>query len=127
MNIGDVAERLNIPASTIRYYEKIGLLEPQQRVAGKRVFDKQALNSLRFIQLAKHAGFTIDEMLLLLNSAAHSAPGSGVWQQAAKAKRQEIQDKVGQLQQMDKVLSQLMQCNCASLNECVDSCFQSDH
>lgn len=125
MKIGDVSEKLNIPASTIRYYERIGLLEQQQRVSGKRVFDKQALNSLKFIQLAQNAGFTIDEMKVLLDSAAHSSPSSDQWRQIAKVKRRELQDKIEQLKKMDSVLSQIMRCKCLTLNECVDSCFRN--
>ncbi|MDB3935507.1 MerR family transcriptional regulator [Granulosicoccus sp.] len=124
MKIGDVSEQLSIPASTIRYYERIGLLEQQQRISGKRVFDKQALNSLKFVQLAQNAGFTIDEMKLLLDSAAHSSPSSDHWRQIAKVKRRELQDKIEQLKKMDSVLSQIMNCKCSTLNECVDSCFR---
>ena len=124
MKIGDVSEQLNIPASTIRYYERIGLLEQQQRVSGKRIFDKQALNSLKFVQLAQNAGFTIVEMRSLLNSAAHSPPSSDHWRQIAKAKRQELQLKIEQSKKMDIVLSKIMNCKCSTLNKCVDSCFR---
>ena len=53
MNIGDVSQQLGMPASTIRYYEKEGLLEPQVRVSGRRKFSHQALVTLQFIQIAQ--------------------------------------------------------------------------
>ncbi len=68
MKIGDVAERLGIPVSTIRYYEKVGLIEHQRRVSGRRDFDERALFALQFIQLAQAAGFTIVEMKSLLET-----------------------------------------------------------
>ncbi len=124
MKIGDVSEQLDIPASTIRYYEKIGLIPPQQRVSGKRVIDKKAVNSLKFVKLAQNAGFTIDEMKILLDSAAHSSPTSDQWQDIAKAKREELQRKMAQLTMMDSVLSRIMKCKCTTLNECMDLCFR---
>ncbi|MFT7472838.1 MAG: DNA-binding transcriptional MerR regulator [Kiritimatiellia bacterium] len=51
MKIGDVAKHLDIPSSTIRYYEKKGLIDPPERVSGKRDFNNSTLMTLRFIQL----------------------------------------------------------------------------
>ena len=64
MQIGDVARKLDMPASTIRYYEKVGLIERQQRVSGRRQFNDRALFALRFVQLAQAAGFTIGETVV---------------------------------------------------------------
>ena len=52
MQIGEVAEQLDIPTSTIRFYEKVGLIRAQPRVSGARVFDERAAFALRFVQLA---------------------------------------------------------------------------
>lgn len=125
MNIGEIAQKLDIPASTIRYYEKIGLLKKQQRISGNRVFDQQALSSLRFIQLAQNTGFSIEEMKVLLDSAAHSSPSSTEWKEIVQTKRIELQEKIEQFKKMDSVLKQVMSCKCSTLNECVDSCFHS--
>lgn len=114
-----------MPASRIRYYEKIGLLKPQPRVSGNRIFDKKALDSLRFIQLAQNAGFSLEEMKALLDSAAHASPSSRQWREIVKKRRQELQSKMDQIKQMDYILSQLTSCKCATLNECIDSCFSA--
>ena len=66
MKIGEVARRLGVPASTIRYYEREGLIERQHRVSGRRQFDERALLMLQFAQLAQAAGFTIAETKGLL-------------------------------------------------------------
>lgn len=125
MNIGDIAKKLDMPASRIRYYEKIGLLDQQQRVSGKRIFDKKALDSLRFIQLAQNAGFSLEEMKALLDSAALFSPSSSQWREIVKKRRQELQKKMEQIKRMDYVLSQLTTCKCSTLNECIDSCFNA--
>lgn len=61
MKIGELSERTGIPASTIRYYEKEGLLPKAQRGAnGYRVYQDQALERLDLIQLGQTLGFSLD-------------------------------------------------------------------
>jgi len=61
MKIGELAERSGIPASTIRYYEKEGLLPKAQRGAnGYRVYQTNALDRLDLIQLGQRLGFSLE-------------------------------------------------------------------
>jgi DNA-binding transcriptional MerR regulator len=61
MKIGELAERTGIPASTIRYYEKEGLLPKAQRGAnGYRVYQEYALERLDLIQLGQNLGLSLD-------------------------------------------------------------------
>ncbi len=120
MQIGEVAERLGIPASTIRYYEKMGLIETQPRVSGRRSFDERAIFALRFVQLAQTAGFTVAEMKSLLESYAEDPSPGGMWTSLAEGKRATIRQQIKSLKQMDRTLTQLLKCECASLNDCVE-------
>ncbi len=119
MKIGLVAKRLNIPASTIRYYEKIGLVEPQARVSGRRDFDDQALLTLQFVQLARAAGFSIDEIKSLLLSFDKDPSPTENWQPFAEAKRASIRQQIKDLKRMDSILTELLKCRCTTLTECV--------
>jgi len=61
MKIGELAERSGIPASTIRYYEKEGLLPKVPRGAnGYRVYQANALDRLDLIQLGQKLGFSLE-------------------------------------------------------------------
>jgi DNA-binding transcriptional MerR regulator len=61
MKIGELAERTGIPASTIRYYEKEGLLPKAQRGAnGYRAYQDNALERLDLVQLGQKLGFSLD-------------------------------------------------------------------
>ena len=61
MKIGELAERSGIPASTIRYYEKEGLLPKVQRgTNGYRLYQANALDRLDLIQLGQKLGFSLD-------------------------------------------------------------------
>ncbi len=120
MKIGDVSTRLGMPASTIRYYEKIGLIDPQRRISGRREFDVSALFALQFVRLSQAAGFTLAETKSLLDAYADDPSPAGIWKSAAAGKRSAIRTQIEELKQMDRILSELLSCSCTSLTECVE-------
>ena len=61
--IGQTAERSGFSASTLRYYEGIGLVVPTERTAsGYRLYDEQGLARLAFIARAKQLGCSLEEI-----------------------------------------------------------------
>lgn len=67
MHIGDLARVAEVPVSTIRYYERIGLLSPTARSdAGYRQYNEKAVDEVRFIRRAQALGFTLPEIAGLL-------------------------------------------------------------
>ncbi len=61
--IGALARQAGVSTRTVRYYEEIGLLRTARRYAGgRRVFDGDALERLRFIGRLKRLGFTLEEI-----------------------------------------------------------------
>jgi len=67
ISIGDVARRTGLAPSAIRFYEKAGLLPPPSRSSKQRRFDADAFGRIRIIQLAREAGFTIEETRIFLS------------------------------------------------------------
>ena len=62
-SIGDVAEEMNLPTSTLRYYDRKGLLPFVDRdSAGRRSFKDNDLNFLQVIECMKKCGMTITEI-----------------------------------------------------------------
>jgi MerR family redox-sensitive transcriptional activator SoxR len=70
MTIGEVARRAGLQASAIRYYEKIGLLPKTQRIGGQRRYETGVLNYLEVIDVAKRAGFRMDEISISSTDSA---------------------------------------------------------
>jgi MerR family transcriptional regulator, copper efflux regulator len=65
--IGEVADRTGFSASSLRYYEGIGLLAPASRSgAGYRLYDDHTLAQLAFIARAKQLGCSLDEIADLM-------------------------------------------------------------
>lgn len=70
MLIGELARRTNTKVETIRFYERKGLLPAPERTAGNyRSYGEGHLNRLSFIRRARDLGFTIDQVVALLELA----------------------------------------------------------
>ncbi len=64
--IGQLARAAGVATSTVRYYERIELLQPAGRTAGNyRLYGAEALEQLRFIRAAQATGFTLEDILRL--------------------------------------------------------------
>ncbi|MBT3343913.1 MAG: MerR family transcriptional regulator [Gemmatimonadetes bacterium] len=63
MQIGDLAERAGVSTRTIRYYEELGILGPEERSSGgfRRYCDDQ-LRRLQMIQGLKCLGFELEQI-----------------------------------------------------------------
>jgi MerR family copper efflux transcriptional regulator len=74
MKIGELAAATGLATSAIRFYEQSGLLPPAQRAGnGYRSYSTEAVERLRYIQLAQALGFTLDTLRAgLVNRSALS-------------------------------------------------------
>lgn len=67
MNIGELSQKTGLAASRIRFYERIGLLKVVKRKAnGYRSYPPEAVMALEMITTGQQAGFSLDELRLLL-------------------------------------------------------------
>ena len=67
MRISEVAEKVGVPVSTVRYYERIGLLaEPARTSSGYRAYDDRSATRLLFLTRARRLGLTCEQILELL-------------------------------------------------------------
>lgn len=67
LSIGQLSELAGVTPSTVRFYEKKGLLSPVGRTQSNyRFYSSDALERLHFIRSAQHAGFTLKDIASLL-------------------------------------------------------------
>ena len=67
MRISELAERLGVAPSTVRYYERIGLVpSPARTQSGYRSYDDEAEARLLFVTRAKRIGLTLDQIAEVL-------------------------------------------------------------
>ena len=118
LTIGEVARRAGVTTSSIRYYERIGLLEPPARLHGQRRYDAGVLGTLGFIGVAQTAGFKLREIKQLM-SGADSANGMATQMQSLSAQKL---DEVELLLERTKAIKDWLEvakdCGCGSPAEC---------
>ncbi len=67
MTIGRVAETTGVATTTLRYYEREGLVFPRVRTqAGYRLYDEMAVERLEFIRAGQAVGFTLGDIRALV-------------------------------------------------------------
>jgi len=72
LTVNELAIQANAPAHVVRYYTRIGLIEPAaQRENGYRLFSPGNASRLRFIRMCKQLGFTLKEIREITLHAEH--------------------------------------------------------
>ena len=67
-SIGEVSRMFNIPVSSLRYYDKVGLFPFIKKTdAGIRQFSDQDLNTLRLIEYLKKAGMQLKDIKVFMD------------------------------------------------------------
>ena len=67
MQIGEVARRVGVATSAIRFYEETGLIpEPERAPSGYRVYDPAVIDRLAFIRAGQAVGLTLSELAEVL-------------------------------------------------------------
>ena len=77
MQIGDLAARAGITTRTIRYYEELGIIEPDERTEGGfRLYSELQLRRLNIVQGLKALGFDLERIRSLFE-LKHTADTGG--------------------------------------------------
>ncbi|MDD4906618.1 MAG: MerR family DNA-binding protein [Methylobacter tundripaludum] len=106
LTIGNLAKRAEVTIETIRYYQRIGLLdEPGKPFTGYRHYPPNAITRIRFIKRAQQAGFTLKEIAQLLSlDDGHCADVRKI----AEQKCQQIDAQIKDLTTLRNVLDSLV-------------------
>ena len=85
MQIGDLAAKAGVTPRTIRYYEELGIVEPEERTAGGfRLYSEAQLRRLQIVQSLKDLGFELEHIRVFFNLEALQRVG---WRLGARARR----------------------------------------
>lgn len=71
--VKETAEKTGIPADTLRYYDKEGIVSPKRSEGGYRLYDDRDISYLKNIVVMKYAHFTLSEIKSMETLFAHEA------------------------------------------------------
>ena len=118
MTVGELASRAAVPASTIRYWERIHVLPAPARVSGQRRYEDDSIHRLAVLRLAQACGFRLDEMRHLMHGFRSETAPPRRWQELGSEKQKELDTQIAQLKTMRRVVDRVLHCHCASLADC---------
>jgi DNA-binding transcriptional MerR regulator len=113
LSIGELAADVGVRTSALRFYEDSGLLTPTARAGGKRRYDENAVERVRFIRFCQQLGFTLAEIRGLL-----AEPSKPRWRKLVDAKLAELELAVAKAAVVREVLEQSRDCDCITLERC---------
>lgn len=105
LSVGQVAARMNVNASAVRWYDDHGLLPSERTVGNQRRFFADVICRIAMIQAAQRAGLTIEEIRNALSVLTPGqAPTTDEWNQLARRLRDEVGLRISEL---NRVLEEL--------------------
>jgi len=135
LTIGRVATAVGVNIQTLRYYERLNLLNPTtRRPSGYRLYGDEEIRRLRFIKNAQALGFTLREITDLLNLRVRSSAQCGAVQRKAQEKLAQVERKVRDLQALARSLRGLIRAcesgqatEACSILECLETQRRKDN
>ena len=105
LTIGEVAERANVATSTIRYYERLGLMVADARSSGQRRYRTETLRRLVFVGMLQDAGLALADIAAILNAAEIDE-----WKAIARRRLEALDQEIAALQQARSYLAGALFC-----------------
>jgi DNA-binding transcriptional MerR regulator len=105
LSIGQVAAQAGVATSTIRYYERRGLLVADARASGQRRYKAETLRRLVFIGMLQDAGLALDEIDGILHAASVTE-----WKPIAERRLRALEEHIAELQHARDILAGALLC-----------------
>lgn len=119
--IGQLAQSADAPTSTVRYYERRGLLPSDGRSPGNyRLYSEDSLDRLRFVRAAQAAGFTLSDIAALLRFRdGETAPCAQV-RTLIDDRLEQVTEQIKHLKQVNRLLNRWRRvcCDAEKLGRC---------
>ena len=105
LTIGEVAQRAGVATSTVRYYERRGLLAADARRSGQRRYRVETLRRLVFVGMLQDAGLSLDDIAGVL-----AATDVADWKAIARRRLAALDAEIARLRQARGYLEGALLC-----------------
>ncbi len=94
--IKEMSEATGIPADTLRYYDKLGIVSPKRQDNGYRTYNETDFIYLQYVTVMKYANFSLGEIRLIIRSMSmkHSPECNRMNRDLVLGKREELTDAI---------------------------------
>ena len=117
--IGEVTRRTGVPASTLHFYEQLGLIASTRTTGNQRRYRRHMLRRISIIVVAKRLGIPLSDVQEVFQSLPLDAPPAhGDWRRVAKSWRAQLEVRRTQIDHLQRELTGCIGCGCLSLKAC---------
>lgn len=113
MDIGEVVRASGLPASTLRHYEREGLIRSTGRNGLRRSYHPNVVQALAIISLGRSAGFSLKEIAEIFNTNSREIDRERLLQRV-----QSLEQEIKRLHAIRRGLLHVAHCPEASHFEC---------
>jgi MerR family transcriptional regulator, redox-sensitive transcriptional activator SoxR len=119
LSIGEIANRVGLSVSAIRFYEARGLIIAHRSSGQQRRFQRADIRRLSFIKIAQQLGLSLDEIKAQLDRLPQGrAPNARDWRAISQAIAETLDTKIQALTKTRNRLDGCIGCGCLSLETC---------
>src|SRR5437016_11472300 len=105
LTIGQLARATAVPTSTIRFYERRGLLKPDARtVSNYRSYSANSAERLRFIRAAQSSGFSLKDIRAMLALTHSDDPPCAEVAALIERRLDEVRARLRELRRVERTL-----------------------
>ena len=108
LTIGQLARNFGLNAKTLRYYETLGLIQPERRPgSGYRLYREGDIQRLRFVRSAKNLGFPLKAIAAILTTLENSVEPCTLVNNLVDSRIEQLNEQIATLTRVRTALVQL--------------------
>jgi len=119
LTIGELAQRSGVATSTLRYYDRLGLIPAARSSGNQRRYPRSALRRVSFVRVAQRVGVSLDEIASALATLPNDrTPTKADWERLSRRWHQRLDERIAMLERLRERLTGCIGCGCLSLRTC---------
>jgi MerR family transcriptional regulator, redox-sensitive transcriptional activator SoxR len=120
ITVGQLAERSGVAVSALHFYEAKGLITARRTAGNQRRYPRVTLRRVAFIRASQRLGIPLSRIKDALDTLpAGRTPTPRDWARLSAAWQQDLDDRIGELQDLRDRLTGCIGCGCLSLDTCL--------
>jgi MerR family redox-sensitive transcriptional activator SoxR len=119
LTVGQLSARSGVAVSALHFYEAQGLISSHRTAGNQRRYQREALRRVAFIRASQRVGMPLARIREALETLpASRTPTPRDWARLSAAWRDDLDDRILQLQHLRDRLTGCIGCGCLSLTTC---------
>jgi MerR family redox-sensitive transcriptional activator SoxR len=119
LTVGQLAARSGVAVSALHFYEAQGLISSRRTEGNQRRYRRDTLRRVAFIRASQRVGIPLRQIAEALNRLGDNrTPGRADWARLSAGWRQDLDERIAQLQRLRDDLTDCIGCGCLSIDRC---------